>query len=244
MEPIPSLKIIKYVFYDQFDFEKKIKTKHCSDLHNSIETVLHKYQSSLNRSQQLVNTTFTVFDLETTGFYPKLGDEIVSIGAIKMNVNEMKFSEHFYTVVSPIGDVPEYIFSLTGLSEEEIRQGITFQEAFLKFLEFSKNTILVAHPASFDIHFLEVLAKRWRINHFSPSFIDSYFLANYLMPRQNNKLDSLVSYFQIEEKQRHHALNDAQMTSEIFEKLLLLLKNRGVHSLDDYFQIKGKKKGR
>lgn len=242
MEPIPSLKILKYIFYDQFNL--KIKQKKCTNPEIQVKLTEHlsNYQVTLKPNQSLLETTYTVFDLETTGFFPRIGDEIVSIGAIKMNGNEI--INQFYKVINPINEVPEYIYSLTGLTKEQINKGITFQEAFFKLLKFSENTVLVAHPASFDVHFLQEMAKRWGILNYTPTFIDSYFIANYLQPKSNNKLDNLVSQFQIEQKRRHHALNDAKMTSEVFAELLFLLSKEGVHSIRDYSQIKSKKKGR
>lgn len=224
---------------------KRKQQKHVSkELQNEILNEMLSMKTTLSLKQSFNETTFTVFDLETTGFFPKLGDEIVSIGAIKLNVNEIKFPEHFYEVVSPIGEVPEYIYSLTGLAKEQVENGCSFQEAFLKFLQFSKETVLVAHPASFDVHFLQVMAKRWGLPKYNPLFIDSYFLANFLQPKLNNKLDRLVSYFEIDQKERHHALNDAQMTAEVFTKLLEMLEEKDVLNFEDYLKIRGKKKGK
>ncbi|OIJ12811.1 hypothetical protein BKP35_09555 [Anaerobacillus arseniciselenatis] len=243
MEPIPSLRVLKYLFYDRFSTFYQQKKRMNPHLRNIVSQQLAQYHVNLSLEQSLMETTFTVFDLETTGFYPKLGDEIVSVGAIKMNVNEIKFPEHFYEIVSPIGEVPNNIYSLTGLSEEQVSNGKTFDEVFSKFLKFSEGTVLVAHPASFDVNFLQVMAKRWQLGLFQPTFIDSYYIANYLRPKKNNKLDGLVSYFNIENKQRHHALNDAQMTAEVFTQLLYLLQEKGIDTLGDYLKLRGKKKG-
>lgn len=244
MEPVPSLKIIKYVLYDQFLYKKKQQERFTEQALLKDLTPFMNGFDFLSMEQNLFETTWTVFDLETTGFFPNLGDEIVSIGAIKLNVSEMKFEEHFYEVVSPICEVPNYIFDLTGLDEQQVRSGKLFPEAFLKFLQFSQNTILVAHPASFDVHFLQVMAKRWGLPKYKPLYLDSYFLANFLRPKQNNKLDPLVSYFGIEQKERHHALNDAQMTAEVFKKLLGMLQQKEIHTFEDLAKIKGNKKGR
>jgi DNA polymerase III subunit epsilon len=244
VEPVPSLRIVKYVLYDQFHLKNKQRKRFSKELQEEITKQMLNYETILSLKQSFLDTTFTVFDLETTGFFPKLGDEVVSIGAIKMNVNEIRFPEHFYEVVFPICEVSDYIHTLTGLTNEQIENGSSFQEAFLKFLQFSKDTVLVAHPASFDVHFLQVMAKRWGFPKFQPLFIDSYFLANFLQPKVNNRLDSLVSYFNIQEKERHHALNDAQMTAEVFLKLLEMLSEKGIYNLEDYLAIRGKKKGK
>ena len=244
MEPIPSIRVLKYLFYDRFSSLYQQKKRTNPQLRIDVSKQLADYPVCLSLNQSLMETTYTVFDLETTGFYPKLGDEIVSVGAIKLNVNEMKFPEHFYEIISPIGDVPDQIYSLTGLSEEQVNNGKSFDEVFSKFLNFSKGTVLVAHPASFDVPFLQVMAKRWQLPHFQPTFIDSYYIANYLRPKKNNKLDGLVSYFNVEHKERHHALNDAQMTAEVFTNLLYLLHEKGIHTLEDYLKLRGKKKGK
>jgi DNA polymerase III subunit epsilon len=241
MEPIPSLQIIKYFLYDYFHLKRGQRKKYSKELQDEITKEILTFHPMISPKQSFQETTYTVFDIETTGFFPRLGDEIVSIGAIKINVNEMRFPEHFYEIISPIGEVPTAIYSLTGLAKEQVEKGISFQEAFLKFLQFSKGTILVAHPASFDVHFLQVMAKQWGFPNFKPLFIDSYFLANFLQPKVNNKLDGLITYFKIDQKERHHALNDAQMTAEVFMKLLQMLAEKGVHNFEDYLKIRGKK---
>lgn len=241
MEKISSYRILKYLFYERFVLQNKIRKCFNFELRKEIAKS-DSFWTNIPAGKSLLETTFTVFDLETTGFFPTLGDEIVSIGAIKMNVNEMKFSEHFYEVVTPIKKVPEHICTLTGLTKEQINNGKSFQEAYLNFLNFSKDTVLVAHPASFDVHFLKVLTKRWRIADFKPLFIDSYSMANLVRPQKNNKLDELVLHFNIEQQERHHALNDAQMTAEVFTKLLYLLREKEIHTLEDYYALSEKKK--
>lgn len=243
MEPIPSLRILKYVFYDQFQLQKQQEKLTDLQVLEKITNMLAQFSYPIVKEQKLLETTFTVFDLETTGFFPRLGDEVISIGAIKLNVSEMKFQEHFYEVVQPLGEVPEHILTLTGLDVKQINNGITFPEAFLKFLTFSKGSILVAHPASFDVHFLQVVAKRWGIKKFQPAFIDSYYIANFLEPKKNNRLDHLITQFGIDPVQRHHALNDAQMTATIFTYLLEELYNRGITTMEDFRKLHGKKKG-
>lgn len=245
MGTIPSIRILKYFFWDYFILQRQHRKKRNPLLVSEIKEKLNRTSSTFLPQQSLLETTFTVFDLETSGFFPQIGDEIVSIGAIKINAASEKIEEdNFYEVVSPLGKVPEEIYSLTGLTKQQLVNGSAFDAAFLKFLEYSKGTILVAHPASFDIHFLKVMLKRWGIVNFNPEFIDSYFLANYLQPQGKNKLDQLVVRFDVDQKERHHALNDAIMTAEIFLKLLYLLQKNGIHTLEDYFKLKGKKKGK
>lgn len=244
MDQLSSIRILKYFLWDYFVLKSQQKKKNNPQLVRVIKEKLNEGNVIFLPQQSLLETTFTVFDLETSGFFPKLGDEVISIGAIKINAATQKIEqENFYEVVSPIGKVSEGIYSLTGLTKQQLNNGTSFEAAFLKFLQYSKGTILVAHPASFDINFLQIMLKRRGIVNFNPEFIDSYFLANYLQPNGKNKLDQLVALFNIDKKERHHALNDAIMTAEIFLKLLYLLQKKRVHTLEDYFKLKGKKKG-
>lgn len=186
--------------------------------------------------------SFTVFDLETTGFFPKIGDEVISIGAVKINLNHISFPEQFYEVVRPVKMPSKQIRELTGLSAAQIKSGKPFPSAMLNFLDFSRHTILVAHPASFDVHFLYELAKRWGLPPYLPRAVDSYELANYIFPKEKNSLDQLIFKLEVENKLRHHALNDAFMTAEIFSKLMDELKNRGIHTLKEYKEAGAHKK--
>ncbi|WP_205164910.1 PolC-type DNA polymerase III [Alteribacter salitolerans] len=176
----------------------------------------------------LDDLTYTVFDLETTGFFPRMGDEVISIGAMKVNVNHIRFPEHFYEVVRPFKPVSEDVMKLTGLTNKEIKGGESFLIAFFRFVQFMSNTVLVAYPASFDIVFLKELSKRWGIKTFAPYYIDAYEIANFLYPDEKNNLDRVIKRVGVEERERHHALNDAHMTADLFLHFVEELKKRGI----------------
>jgi DNA polymerase III subunit epsilon len=179
-------------------------------------------------TMSLDDLTYTVFDLETTGFFPKMGDEVISIGAMKVNANHIRFPEHFYEVVRPFKPVPEDVLKLTGLTPQEIKEGEAFLISFFRFVEFASNTVLVAYPASFDVIFLKELTRRWGLKNFSPFFIDACRIANYLYPNEKNSLDHVIRRLGVKSRQRHHALNDAHMTADVFLYLIDELKKRNI----------------
>ncbi|PYZ95222.1 DNA polymerase III subunit epsilon [Salipaludibacillus keqinensis] len=233
------IQIFKYLLYDwhQFNYSQKqwVKQNHDKfhDIHDQMEQGL--LNSDLIK-KPIRDIPFTVFDLETTGFFPKIGDEVISIGALKMNMNQMEFPESFYEVISPIKMASLNIRTLTGLSMSEIRSGKPFPVGFLNFWEFSRSSVVVAHPASFDVNFLKEMAHRWKLPPYNPVSIDSYEMANFLYPNNRNSLDELVHHFGVEEKLRHHALNDAHMTAEVFQYLVNELEKKGIYTIDDYWQ--------
>ncbi|WP_273835213.1 3'-5' exonuclease [Guptibacillus sedimenti] len=212
-----GFKLLRYYLYDRLKWQKKIKTDKTLPVYERLYDSLLLYQESSSRY-------FTVFDLETTGFYPAIGDEVISIGAVKVDLVEGRIlEESFYRIVRPIKKVPRFVRQLTGLSIDEIRAGWTFIEAFEEFLSFSKGTTLVAHPVKFDVYFLQNLIQRWGLPDYLPPYLDSEALAKELFPRSNPQLDSLIRKLNIDRHERHHALNDAKMTAELllvmFDKL-------------------------
>ena len=68
----------------------------------------------------LVQTTFVVIDLETTGGTPHLGAAITEIGAVKVCGGEVL--GEFKTFVNPGHSVPAHITALTGITDSMVYQ--------------------------------------------------------------------------------------------------------------------------
>ncbi|MBN8207869.1 3'-5' exoribonuclease [Bacillus sp. NTK071] len=208
-----GFKLLRYYIYDRIRWKKRIKSDQSLPAYAQLTDSLQSYQESSSRY-------FTVFDLETTGFYPALGDEVISIGAVKIDLVEgCILEESFYRIVRPIHKVPRFVRQLTGLSIGEIRAGWSFIEALDDFLTFSRGTTLIAHPVKFDVYFLQTLSQKWDLPDYLPPYLDSEALAKEIFPKSNPQLDSLIRKLNIERHERHHALNDARMTAELCLKL-------------------------
>lgn len=173
-------------------------------------------------SNNLSHREYTVFDLETTGFLPEIGHEILSIGAVRMDV-EGKIVDEMHQLIKPIRPVPKDILSLTNLSRDSLAAAPSFIEGFHRFLAFSEHSTLVAHPAHFDVRFLRAMVKRWKLPDYSPACIDSQLMAKLAVPHVSHRLDPLLTHFNIHSLERHHALNDALMTAELFKELLKII---------------------
>ncbi|MCP3742116.1 PolC-type DNA polymerase III [Rossellomorea sp. BNER] len=217
-----GFRIIKYYFWQQFFFKYQVNKAKQERSYQYLTNSLKEYdwKTPLMGDQSLSKCTFTIFDLETTGFFPEIGDEIISIGAVKFRNGKVQPQETFYQVINPLQRVSQDTKRFTGLNRRDFLRGVPFPIGLEKFLAFSRGTILVAHPASFDINFIQARSRKWGLPSFEPAFLDSFALAKALY--QNNKcyLDDLIKRFGIENRKRHHALNDAMMTAEIFELLL------------------------
>ncbi|UCZ51502.1 3'-5' exonuclease [Bacillus shivajii] len=245
---VSALRIMKFLLFDYHHFHYKRKQwlrKNQASFQEVKEAILHlnMRKSNIHVDTLLEDITYTVFDLETTGFYSKIADEVVSIGAIRINKNKIQFPEQYYEIVSPFKKVPNDVLDLTGLTVDEIEAGERFPIAMKNFLQFSEESVVVAHPSSFDVNFLKEQSKRWNLPPYNPIIVDSYEVAKYLYPDHRNDLDELVSRFAINGNDRHHALNDAHMTASLFEHLIEELNSRGIVTLRDWYEVKENRRG-
>jgi DNA polymerase-3 subunit alpha (Gram-positive type) len=189
-------------------------------------TITHGEHSGL-----LSDATYVIFDIETTGL-SLMHDELIEIGAIKVKNGAIlgEFSE----LIHPSVAISNFTTRLTGITQSMVNGKRQAKPVLEDFFEFSKNTILVAHNAEFDLGFIEHNYRKYGIsNHMNPS-IDTLTLAKVLLPnRTRYGLDSLSRFFKVRLDQHHRALNDARATNEIFLHLLKQLKKNGFNKFGD-----------
>lgn len=92
----------------------------------------------------LVDTTFAVFDLETTGLRPD-EDRITEVGAVKVRGGVVL--GEFQTLVHPGVTVPPAITAVTGISDALVADAPPLSAVLPMFVEFLEGTVLVAHNA-------------------------------------------------------------------------------------------------
>ena len=103
------------------------------------------------KGQSLSEDDFVVFDIETTGF-SKVNDRIIEIGAVK--VSKGQIVDRYSTFINPKIPIPYNITQLTSISDDMVVDAPFIEDALLEFLEFSKDSVMVAHNASFDMGFI------------------------------------------------------------------------------------------
>ena len=160
---------------------------------------------------------YTVIDLEMTGLHPK-SDKVIEIGAIK--VKNGKIIDTYAMMVNPMMVIPQRITELTGITNEEVSRGEDMDVAMAGLLRFIDGEELVGQNITFDYSFI----KQWAINKRIPLEVKAYDtlkLARQLLPvEQPKNLEALCEYFGINRENAHRALDDAEETRQIFEKLM------------------------
>ena len=183
----------------------------------------------VNPHGQQLDDTYVVFDIETTGFHA-VSDRIIEIGAVK--VINGKLTESFSRFVNPERPIPFEIEKLTGISDDMVIGEQPIEAVLPEFLAFCGDAVMVAHNAEFDIGFIKENARRQGVD-WNPTYVDTVGLARTLLPTLNRyKLDTVAKALKVSLENHHRAVDDAQATAEIFEKFIVMLKERGVADLD------------
>ena len=182
-----------------------------------------------NGKGQKLNGRFVVFDIETTGF-SSLTCQIIEIGAVLVENGEI--TDRFSTFVNPKVPIPFRIEQLTSINDSMVMDAPTIEEVLPKFLEFSKDAVMVAHNADFDMGFIMKNCDRLGIAH-DFTYVDTVGMARFLLPALNRfKLDTVAKAVGVSLENHHRAVDDAACTAEIFVKFVKMLEERDIRDVD------------
>ena len=182
----------------------------------------------VNDMGQSLRDDFVVFDIETTGFSP-IKNKIIEIGAVK--VSDGKICDRFSCFVNPHTPIPFEIERLTGINDDMVADAEDIETVLPKFLEFCKGCVLVAHNASFDMSFIKENMKRQKIVQ-ELTYVDTVAISRALLTDMaKHTLDSISKKLNISLENHHRAVDDAEATAQIFEKFILMLEEKDIHTL-------------
>ncbi|AKI97315.1 PolC-type DNA polymerase III [Kosmotoga pacifica] len=184
---------------------------------------------------ELLDKTYVVFDLETTGLNPS-ADEIIEFGAIKLKGTEIVDS--FTTLVKPKREISAETFEITGISNEMLKDAPSLEEALSSFLEFIEGCILVAHNATFDYRFVRSAVKELFGKDWNAPYIDTLALSKSLLKSRSYSLDNVVKHLKLGNFNHHRALEDARVTTEVFKKFLNMVTKRGIKKVSELEKLR------
>lgn len=184
-------------------------------------------------ARPLTAQTYIVFDLETTGLNPKGGDQIVAIGAVRLDGLGQRQGEPFATLVNPGRKIPARSTAFHGITDDMVRAAPDVATALRAFAEFCGDGVLVAHNAAFDLKFLRVNRHASGIA-FAGPVLDTLLLESRLRPGQRDySLDTLLRHHGIAIEKRHSAEADAEATAALFALQLSVLEERKAGTLGE-----------
>ena len=181
-------------------------------------------------SKLLEELDFVVVDVEATG--AKLPpNRIIELGAYRIRGG--KIVDKFLTLVNPQIPIPRFVMTLTGITNEMVKQAPLFADVAPRWLEFVEDAVLIAHNAPFDTNFLNYeIARVYPGHRMLNTHLCTVTLSRRVIPGlANYRLETVANNFAIQIVERHRAGSDALATAEVFLQLLTLLDEAGVKDL-------------
>lgn len=164
----------------------------------------------------MINDTFVAIDLETTGLSPDKC-RILEIGALK--VERGVVSDTYQTFVTCPYPISPTVQQLTGITDDMVRDGLDEADAIREVLEFCGDYVLLGHNIKFDYSFLKATAVR-NGRSCEARALDTLKIARKALPDiEKRSLEYLCSYYSIETRTSHRALEDARAAMELYKIL-------------------------
>ncbi|WP_323584690.1 3'-5' exonuclease [Aliarcobacter butzleri] len=173
--------------------------------------------------KKVVNSSFIVFDIETTGLH-SVRDEIIEIAAIKIEDINARNHKTFQSFIKPKKDIPFNITELTGITNSMVANADNIDVVLKSFNEFIEDYPLIGHNIDFDIKFLDNKMKKAKINFGNKKLIDTLPLSRKAFKNlDNHKLTTLIKALGIDVNESHRALEDAKATLFVYTTSTKLL---------------------
>ncbi|MDD6223657.1 MAG: exonuclease domain-containing protein, partial [bacterium] len=185
-------------------------------------------------NNSLLDSTYVVFDFETTGFNAGGEDSIIEIGAVKICNGEI--IDRYSELINPGKPLSATITAITNITDQMLVGKRTEEEAIKSFIEWFQDLPMVAHNAKFDVSFLEMAYKKYELGSFQNPVIDTLELSRTLDTNYaRHSLSALVKRYDVpwDEDAHHRADYDAEGTALVFHKMLKKLNDSNYEVLND-----------
>ncbi len=186
------------------------------------------------RDYDMEKTTFVVFDTETTGFNAAGGDQMIEIGAVK--IQDGAIIDRFDELINPGRHIPDKITELTCITDEMVKGKPNEEEVTKQFLAWTGDLPMVAHNAKFDISFIEMAMRKYNLGEFTNTVIDTLELSRTLdQGYTRHGLSQLVKRYNVpwDEDAHHRADYDAEGTALVFHKMMQKLLAQNFSKISD-----------
>jgi len=191
-------------------------------------------------AKSINETEFTVFDVETTGLEPELGDRIVEVGAVRLRNREVLGT--FHSLINPGNrEISPAAFAVNQITSDMIKDAPNISEVLPKFLDFISGSCLAAYNAPFDFGFLTSELKS--IKQQLPEelqIVDILIMAKRILSGlERYTLWFVAKQLGIGAIQEHRAFSDVRLTVEVFNRLTSMIIQKGVIDFEQFISLFG-----
>lgn len=184
---------------------------------------------------------YVVVDTELTSLERKT-NRVLSIGAIAMHGTRIVLGEQFYRVLNPEAEIPAETVKIHGLRPADVRGGEPAATAIAEFSTFTRGAVLVGHFVEID------MAALSKDGEFDNPVVDTARVHRWLVRRRYSEdidrrlaevdLATLARHYKLAVQELHHALGDAFLTAQLWQKLMVDLEKEGVGTLGKVLRLR------
>jgi DNA polymerase III subunit epsilon len=205
---------------------------------------------SLPAASGLAELRYVVVDTELTSLDPG-SNRVISIGAVAMQGTKIRLGDSFYRVVNPGVPVPAETVLIHGLRPADVLAGAAPGEAVADLLRFAEGGFLVGHFVAIDLAALRKDKEKDSTG--SGSALDEPAIDTARVQRwldlksiyredrghhvENVDLASLARRYGLEFHKAHHALYDAFVTAQLWQRLMHQLDKAGIRTLGELLRF-------
>jgi len=161
-------------------------------------------------------TLYAVVDLETTGGRPGT-DRVIEIAIIIWNGRQVV--SRYQTLVNPQRAIDHFVQDMTGIRNETVASAPLFSDVAQEVWSLLEGKVFVAHNVRFDLGMLRREFARLSMP-FHPPRLDTVTMAREAFPEVKSfSLGNICRHLNIDIRDRHRAMGDAEATVILFEKI-------------------------
>ena len=165
---------------------------------------------------------FVTIDVETTGLNIN-ENELIEVGIVKYK--QGKLVDEFSKVIKPATRISDYVVNMTGITNQMAFDAQPFDEIADEIVSFIGDSLILGHNVPFDMGMLNSALIKTGKPALINETIDTLELIALLMPTlRSYKLSHLAKMFDISEENIHRAKDDALMTSNLYLKLVDMMR--------------------
>ncbi len=166
-------------------------------------------------------------DLEMTGLDPN-ADRVIEVCIVRKRGGRVEAS--LDTLVNP-GKDATFQTDVHGLGPAELVDAPPFAAIADRVIELTRDAVLVAHAAHWDVAFLEAELARLGCPVRFPYYLDTLVLARRVLLAKSHALGALAESLGIDRGRAHRAGDDVRVLSTLFDRLLADLAPRSPRDL-------------
>lgn len=186
----------------------------------------------------LLDEEYVVFDLETTGLSPIVG-EIIEFGGVL--IKGEKVIERYQFFLKASQPLSNEITELTNITDFDLINGLEQEKGIRKIFDIVKNRRAVAHNANFDMSFLLENFQKYNLGDSNTLYFDTMALSRTLKPdtiAHNLKAISKHHGADYSKSDAHRADYDADVLVHVWISFLKKLNTLKITSLEKLHNYK------